>query len=1066
MNSLYNKNAKHNNKQNIDKKNLIYPRLISPYMPKKTNSNYKESNTMVNFNKYHFSKISKKDFGFGIKDNKMRNKSNSKLRRFHITNRNNLTRNEIDYQLNNYNNKSFSEISSYNTLVNLWNEFCIIDSYKKLFNMILDKLNEEDKEDICSKEIKELVELKNNIISLKKEINSRKKTIEKINILNKKLSEAVMKDGNNIDDEIIKNISDEITNLRLYTVNLCYKMKKIKNKIYEGNIYGKYKLDKISEKFGFDKNYLIKMKDEMNFLKEGYIKHFFNLNNDFSPFLMKASEKNSNSNGEEPYIHIVPLSNELKENIKQCNYLIYQELIYYQNSKINSKFGKTFSPFKQQNKIVNYNFKNINLYNENNDIYSNEYSKNKKRDKNFIILQNEENNNNYDNSREFNDQKYNLDEKNKNIQDESILFEEKGINIKDILGETNNNYNNLNIKNDTKIYSKNMEKFSESRAGEKSEIISINSNKKTNRSLSRLSYKYFKVIIFNKYINDFNDNYYKEYYKKISEQEISMFNLQDNILPSLLNGIAPFLLLVKDDKDIIFGICSFNYIYLKNKLKIKINHISSITDFNDTDYIDNLKIIYGNIINYIIQQFYFDEMFIEFSKNNKNEEIYNIFINNFSFVEKIINIKRNENESNGGDEISSNENNKLNFLFYKNKIQINESIKDSITTFFGNNIFHFFDSILLTNRDKINDINNNQGTNLMCSKSKGTLSDRNDLKYSDSDIFVNTVAINNLFKMKNDFGVSNSYQRITSLENLIKIFIQNNINNDEIPLSIAENRFDIVSFVLNKTINDILRNSSKLINNYNIYNSSSFLDERSGISYNFMNVEKIYILYDEKNEIAFYIIDNNSYAIFFMQINNDEFKKYLFKDNLYLQINEIYKELISNKMIDILYNKTIWIPCFNVYRHFKCLINKSNFTIHEYVRISNKIINSNKIRKKELNKSSGLLFNKNLKSFLIEPQINNDIILDNDFIIGVINNASFFNKLLINKNENDSYNKEKDISSNYSIKSEDEKEKNNEYNNSENTQKTKTKRTKRDLNNSDYPNIVFLNYINKNDFIK
>ena len=161
-----------------------------------------------------------------------------------------------------------------------------------------------------------------------------------------------------------------------------------------------------------------------------------------------------------------------------------------------------------------------------------------------------------------------------------------------------------------------------------------------------------------------------------------MFNLQDNILPSLLNGIAPFLLLVKDDKDIIFGMCSFNYIYLKNKLKIKINHISSITDFNDTDYIDNLKIIYGNIINYIIQQFYFDEMFIEFSKNNKNEEIYNIFINNFSFVEKIINIKRNENESNGGDEISSNENNKLNFLFYKNKIQINESVKDSIATFF------------------------------------------------------------------------------------------------------------------------------------------------------------------------------------------------------------------------------------------------------------------------------------------------------------------------------------------------------------------------------------------------
>ena len=40
-----------------------------------------------------------------------------------------------------------------------------------------------------------------------------------------------------------------------------------------------------------------------------------------------------------------------------------------------------------------------------------------------------------------------------------------------------------------------------------------------------------------------------------------MFNLRDIILSSLLNGFAPFLLLVKDENDIIFGMCSFNYIY-------------------------------------------------------------------------------------------------------------------------------------------------------------------------------------------------------------------------------------------------------------------------------------------------------------------------------------------------------------------------------------------------------------------------------------------------------------------------------------------------------------------------
>ena len=1051
MNSVYNKYKKHDTNQNVDKSNLIYPRLISPYIPKKNTSNYKESIAMASFNKYNFSKITKKALGYGIKDSKIRHKSNSGIRKIYANNKNNLTRNERDYQLYNYDNKSLNEISSYNSLINLWNEFCVMDTYKNLFNMILNKLSEEDKEDICSKEIKEFVELKKNINSLKKEIKSRKKTLGKINELNLQLGESFMKDGNNIDNEIIKDISDEIKNLRLYTVNVCYKMKKIKNKIYEGYLYGKYDLNSISEKFGFDKDYLIKMKEEMLFLKEGYIKHFFNLNNDFSPFLMNASEKISSSNGE-PDIHIVPISSELKENIKQCNYLIYQELIYYQNSKINSQFDKVISPRRIYNKIINFNHKNMNFYDENNDIYRNKPFQSKKIENNFI----EDKHNNYNNSREFNEQKYNIGEKNKNIQDESILFEEKGINIRDILGETNTKYNNPNIKNDIKMYSKNMDKFSESRTSKKSDLMSNNSNKKSNGSLCRYSYKHFKVMIFNNYINYFNDNYYKEYFKKIPEQEISMFNLQDNILSSLLNGIAPFLLLVKDENDIIFGMCSFNYIYHKNKLKIKINHLSAITDFNEMDYKGNLKIIYGNLINYIINQFYFGEMFIEYSKNNKNEEIYNIFINNFSFVEKTINIKKNQNESNGGDEISNNENNKLNFLLYRNKKQINESIKDSLTSFFGNNLFHFFDSILLTNKDKINSNNNYQS------------SDINDLKYSDSDLFINIVAINNLFKIKNNINITNSYQRITSLENLIKIFIQNNINNDEIPLSVAENRFDIVSFIFNKIINDILRNTSKIINNYNIFNSSSFLDEKTGVSYNFMNVEKAYLLYDEKNDINFYIIDNNSYAIFFTQISNNETKNFLFKKNLYLQINEIYKELISNKKIDVLYNKTIWIPCFNVYRHFKCLINNSNFTVHEYVRISNKIINLSKIRKKELNRTYGLLFNKNINSFLMEPEKNNDIILDNDFIIGVINNSSFFNKTKNNKNEVSSIikDKEKEIPSNYSIKSEDEKEKNNEFNKSENSKKTQSKTVKGSLNNSDYPNIVFLNYISKNDFIK
>ena len=110
MNSVYNKYKKHDTNQNVDKSNLIYPRLISPYIPKKNASNYKESIAMASFNKYNFSKITKKALGYGIKDSKIRHKSNSGIRKIYVNNKNNLTRNERDYQLYNYDNKSLNEI--------------------------------------------------------------------------------------------------------------------------------------------------------------------------------------------------------------------------------------------------------------------------------------------------------------------------------------------------------------------------------------------------------------------------------------------------------------------------------------------------------------------------------------------------------------------------------------------------------------------------------------------------------------------------------------------------------------------------------------------------------------------------------------------------------------------------------------------------------------------------------------------------------------------------------------------------------------------------------------------
>ena len=65
-----------------------------------------------------------------------------------------------------------------------------------------------------------------------------------------------------------KEFSKKIENLREHTVNICFLMQKIKSKINQAHPWGKFNLDSISEKYKFDKNYLIKMKEEMVVLKE------------------------------------------------------------------------------------------------------------------------------------------------------------------------------------------------------------------------------------------------------------------------------------------------------------------------------------------------------------------------------------------------------------------------------------------------------------------------------------------------------------------------------------------------------------------------------------------------------------------------------------------------------------------------------------------------------------------------------------------------------------------------------------------------------------------------------
>ena len=242
----------------------------------------------------------------------------------------------------------------------------------------------------------------------------RKEIIYQLKQMNKNLKLIFKSEGKETNTTLVKNMSNNIEKLRNITINICLLMEKVKNKIYNGTIRGKYNIDLIAHYFHFDKNYLIKMKEELNSLKEGNAKFFFNISEDQSPFLMKASEEDIDTK-KDPFIHIVPITEEIKEKIEKCNYIIYQELIAYQNRDFSNNI---FRPISPQDEFNNFPRESTNNQNKNSKIlnYSNLFLEQSRRGKEKKI-----------NKKEL-DIKFPLVKRNKNYQN-SILKSNSCINF-------------------------------------------------------------------------------------------------------------------------------------------------------------------------------------------------------------------------------------------------------------------------------------------------------------------------------------------------------------------------------------------------------------------------------------------------------------------------------------------------------------------------------------------------------------------------------------------------------------------------------------------------------------
>ena len=188
-------------------------------------------------------------------------------------------------------------------LEKLWKYLCVRKEYQNSFNLLISQLSEQMKNDICEREYKELYELRNDLQLLSTSVYFRTKILDEINFFNEKLGINLRTRQTNSNEIIIKKITNKINNLRQHTVNICFLMKKIKSKINGAFQWGKYDFDLICEKFKFDKNYLIKMKEEMNVLNEGYAKYFFDIGEENNPFFLNTCELSENKNITNPKIN-------------------------------------------------------------------------------------------------------------------------------------------------------------------------------------------------------------------------------------------------------------------------------------------------------------------------------------------------------------------------------------------------------------------------------------------------------------------------------------------------------------------------------------------------------------------------------------------------------------------------------------------------------------------------------------------------------------------------------------------------------------------------------------------
>ncbi len=283
-------------------------------------------------------------------------------------------------QNSNYQTKIYNQSQSFNniidpndsvlndqfaSLLDLWFDLGVTNEYQNQFKNILLNLSNEEKETVIENEKKNLSKFKEALVKFTQDVSQREKNIQLLKKLDE-IIETTFPEGNKqLNDSLLTDISNVIKALRFNSVNCVSSMIKLREISYFKSLNGKFNFKRMNKAYIYDNNYLLKMKNDMNFLQYSNLGKYINFSTgEIDPFLVCcSSQKNNRSKRQDKTTF--PINDDLMKSIKQAKYYLIQDVMFHniEEEKKNNDKSFTLSNFFNSNN----NYKNVSSFNKSQD---------------------------------------------------------------------------------------------------------------------------------------------------------------------------------------------------------------------------------------------------------------------------------------------------------------------------------------------------------------------------------------------------------------------------------------------------------------------------------------------------------------------------------------------------------------------------------------------------------------------------------------------------------------------------------------------------------------------------